>query len=64
MDIEIILLSEVRQIEKDKYLMIFLIFRIKIKRCKQAYLQNRNRFTDLEKKLMLTRGGRLGGEIE
>ena len=50
MDIEIILLSEVRQIEKDKYLMIFLIFRIKIKRCKQAYLQNRNRFTDLEKK--------------
>ena len=64
MDIEIILLSEVRQIEKDKYLMIFLIFRIKIKRCKHAYLQNRNRFTDLEKKLMLTRGGRLGGEIE
>ena len=64
MDIEIILLSEVSQIEKDKYLMILLIFRILKKRCKQAYLQNRNRFTDLEKKLMVTRRGRLGGEID
>ena len=42
MDLEIIIISEVSQTEKDKYHMILLIFK---KRYKWTYLQNRNRPT-------------------
>ena len=47
--------------EKDKYQMILLICRIlKKKGYKWTYLQNRNRFTDIENKFMVTKGK--GGE--
>ena len=43
--------------DKDKYHMILLICRTLKKRYKWTYLQNRNRFTDIEK-LMVTKGER------
>ena len=55
MDLEIIILSEVSQTEKDKYYMILLICGSK-KQYKLTYLQNRNRLTDIENKLMVTKG--------
>ena len=48
LDLEIIILSEVSQTEKDKYHMISLICGI-------------NRPTDIEKKLMVTKGESGGG---
>ena len=54
MDLEIIILSEVSQIEKSKYHMISLICGILKK--KKTYLQNRNRLADFENKLMVTKG--------
>ena len=60
MDLEIIILSEVSQIEKDKYF-ISLISGI-LKKNKWTYLQNRNRLTDIENKLIITKGdGKRGG---
>ena len=62
MDLEIIILSEVSQTEKDKYHMIPLtcgIYKEK-KRLKWAYFQNRKRLTDTENKLMVTKGERWG----
>ena len=58
MDLEILILSEVRQTEKDKYRMISFICVIK-KMVQMTYLQNRNRVTDVENKLMVT-GGKVG----
>ena len=55
MDLEIIILSEISQTEKDKYHMISLICGIQ-KRYKWIYLQNRNILTDIENKLMNTKG--------
>ena len=44
--------------EKDKYHMILLIWGILKKKDKWSYLQNRNRLTDLENKLMVNKGER------
>ena len=60
-DIEIVILSEISQTEKGKYHMISLIRGIFLKCYKLTYLQNRNRLTDLENKVMVT-GGKSGGE--
>ena len=54
MDIEIIILNK---LEKDKYHMISLMWNLKIW-YKWTYLQNRNRVTDVENKLTVTRGER------
>ena len=58
MGLEIIIVS---QTEKDKYHMISLMCWI-LKNDTNDYLQNRNRFTDLHKGLLVTRGegGRKG----
>ena len=53
MDLKVVMLNEVSQTEKDKYHMIELICGMK-KKYKWTYLQNR--VTDVENKLMFTRG--------
>ena len=53
MDLEIISLTEVRQTEKDKYHMMSLI--CEIKKTMQVNLQNRNRLTNRDKKLIATK---------
>ena len=61
MDPDVILLSEVREAEKGKYYVIdHLHLKSKKRWCKWTYLQNRNRLTDKENKLMLTKGERGG----
>ena len=55
MDLEIIILSEISQTEKDKYHMISLMRNLK-KWYKLIYLQNRNRLTDVENKHDYQRG--------
>ena len=60
MDLEIIILSEVSQTEKDKYHDNHFYVESK-KWYKWTYLQNRNRLTDLENKLMVTKGEKVGG---
>ena len=54
MNLEIIILSEVTQTEKHKSL----VSRILKKRYKWAYLQDGNRFTGIENKVMVTKGER------
>ena len=62
MDLQMIILSEVSQTEKDKYHMISLICGIHFfKWYKWTYLQNRNRLIDIKNKLMVTKGETLGG---
>ena len=56
MDLEMIILSEVSQAEKDKYHMMWLICRILKKRYRWTYLQSRNRLTNIENKLLVTKG--------
>ena len=51
MDMEIIIVNEENQIERDKYHMISLI--CGIKKIQMNLLQNRNRLTDLEKKFTI-----------
>ena len=51
MDLEIIILSEISQTEKDKYYMISLLCGILKKWYKWTYLQNRNRVTNFKKNL-------------
>ena len=51
MGLEIIILSEISQKEKDKYHMILLICGIE----SMTKMQNRNRFTDMEHRLWLPR---------
>ena len=65
MDLEIVILSEVSQTEKDRYHIIQLICGIlkKKKRYKWTYLQNRNRVKDVENKFMVTKGVWCGGGI-
>ena len=65
MQLEIIILSEVSQKEKDKYHMISFICGIKIWH-KWTYLQNRNRLTDIEIRLVVAKweGGRRGMDWE
>ena len=60
MDLEIVMLSDVSQTQKNKYHMISLICGILKKGHKWTYLQDRSRVTDVENKLMVTRGW--GGE--
>ena len=55
MDLEIIILTEVRQTEKATYYMILFVCGILKKWYKWADLQNRNRLTDIENKLMDTK---------
>ena len=50
-DLEIIILSEVSQTEQGKYHMILLTCGI-WKKFQWTYLQNRNRLTDIENKLV------------
>ena len=59
MQLEIIILSEVSQTEKDKYDITYM-WNLK-KWYKRTYLQNRNRLTDMENKLMVTKGESGGG---
>ena len=54
-DLEIVILSKVSQTEKDKYHDIAYMWNLK-KWYKWTYLQNRNRVTDVGKKLMVTKG--------
>ena len=57
-DIEIIILSKGRQRKKNT--MILFIFGIQKKRYKWIYLQNRNRLTDVENKLIVIKWEREG----
>ena len=59
MDLEMIILSEVSQTEKDKYHMINLICGI-LKNDTNELLQNRNSLTDIENKPMVAKGERSG----
>ena len=56
--------TEWNQTEKDKDHMISFICRIKKKWYKWSYLQNRNRLTDFENKLKVTKGERWGAGID
>ena len=56
MDLQIIILSKVSQTERDKYLMISLICGVLKKRI-QINLFTKQRLTDVEKKLMVIKGG-------
>ena len=57
MDVEIVILREVSQTQKDKYHMIYVESK---KWYKWIYSQNRNSVTDVENKLMVTKGERAG----
>ena len=61
--LEIILLSEISQTEKDKYHMISLICGIYKKWCRWTYSRSRNRSTDTDNKLMVNKGEREEGQI-
>ena len=57
MDPDIFILSEVSQIEKDKYMNITYVWNLeKKKRYKWTYWQNRNRLTVFENQLMVNKG--------
>ena len=60
MDLEIIILSEVSQKEKDSYHMDHLYVESEIWH-KWTYWQNRNELIELENKFMVTKGERRGG---
>ena len=64
MDLEMIILSEVSQTEKDK-ISYDIAYMWNLKKKKKRYngtcIQNRNRPTDIENKLMFTKGERGGG---
>ena len=59
MDLEIIILSEVSQREKDKNHMIYHLH-VESKKIIETYLQDRNRLTDKENKLMFNKGASTG----
>ena len=56
MDLEIVILSEVSQTEKEKYTMTSLIWEYKRKCYRCCYLYGRKRHTDLENELTVARG--------
>ena len=58
MDLEVIILSEVNQ--RKTNIIWYHMQNLKKNRYKWTYLQNRNRLTDLENKLMVTKGERWG----
>ena len=64
MDVKIILLSEVSQTKKDKHHSTIAESKKKKKGYKQTYLQNRNRLTYIENKLMVPKGERGGIKYE
>ena len=55
MDLEIIILSDTSQTGKDKYNDITYMWNLK-KKYKWTYIQNRNRHTDIENKLIVAKG--------
>ena len=63
MDLEIIILSEVSQTEKDKHHMMS-HGKPKKKRYKLTYLQNKNRLTNFKNKLMVTKVENVGGGMD
>ena len=62
-DLENIMLSEVSQIEKDKYYDISYMMNLKIN-TNECNMQNRNRFIDIENKLDVAKGEREGREAQ
>ena len=62
MDLEIVILSEVSQIENDKYHDTAFMQYLK-KVYKWVYLQNRNKITDVENKFIVTKGERGGDKL-
>ena len=60
MDLEMIILSEISQTEKDNIIWHHLHVESK-KWYKWAYVQNRNRLTDIEHKFMVPKGDSGGG---
>ena len=58
MNLEIIILREVRHTKKDKYRMISPICGIYKKMIQMNLFSKRNRSTDIENKLMVTKGER------
>ena len=62
MQLEIIILSEVSQREKDKYHTISLIYGI-LKNYTNELIYKTNRLRDIENKLMVTKGERWQGGI-
>ena len=60
MDLEIIILSEVRQTNAN---IIYHLYVEPKKWYKWIYIQNKNRLIDIENKLMVTKGERLEGGI-
>ena len=58
MELEIVILSEVSQTEKDGYHDITCMWNLKKKKngTNGTYLQNENRVTNVEKKLTVTKG--------
>ena len=63
MYLEIVILSEVSQTEKDKYHMILIICGTLKKVYKWACLQNRNKVIDVENKLIVTKEERRGDNL-
>ena len=65
MDLEIIILSDISQTEKDKYHIFFTCMwnlkKKRYKRYKGTYLWKRNRPTDIENKFIVTKGERIKG---
>ena len=55
MDLETTILSEVSQKEKDKY-HIYHLYVVSNIQHKWTYLQNRNRLTDIENRLVVSKG--------
>ena len=58
MDLEVTILSQPRPVEEDQHM---LSLTWEILKYKSTYLQNKNRLTDIENKLMVTKGKRQGG---
>ena len=61
-DLEIIILSEAGQLEKDDYHLIPLVYGVQI--YKWTYLQNRKKFIDIETNLIVIKGDGGGGGDE
>ena len=58
MDLEMIILSEISQRKTN------ITYKRNLKKYRQMYLQNRNRLTDTENKLMDTKGDSVGKDRE
>ena len=56
-------LSEVSQTDKDTYHMMALVWNLILRKKDDLILQNRNRLTDIENKMIVTKGEMWGGGI-